>query len=74
MRLSEILKTTRMKAFMTQEEFASRMGVTTSTINRWEHGIVNPNMTAMKKIRKFCEEEQISFDEIESAWLTEKEK
>ncbi len=62
-----------MKAFMTQEEFASRMGVTTSTINRWEHGIVLPNMTAMKRIRKFCEEEQISFDEIESAWLTEKE-
>ena len=61
-----------MKAFMTQEEFASRMGVTTSTINRWEHGIVLPNMTAMKRLRTFCEEESISFEEIENAWLIEK--
>ncbi len=41
--------------------------------NRREHGIVNPDMTAMKRIGKFCEEEQIPFDEIESAWLAEKE-
>lgn len=72
MKLSEILKITRQKSFMTQEDLASRLSVTPSTINRWEHGKAKPNMTAMKRLRTFCEEESISFEEIETAWLIEK--
>lgn len=41
MQLSLALKTTRQKAFMTQEAFAKELGVTASTINRWEHGKAN---------------------------------
>ena len=32
-----------------------------------------PNITAMKKIKAFCEENNIPFDEIEAAWIAQKE-
>lgn len=71
MQLSEILKTTRKRALMTQDDFAAKMCVTTSTINRWEHGKVRPNITAMKRLKAFCAEQKFSFEEIETAWLKE---
>ena len=71
MQLSEILKIMRKKLFMTQEDLSVKLGVTTSTINRWEHGKVKPNMTAMKKLKTFCEEQNIPFEKIEAAWLSE---
>ena len=71
MQLSMLLKTTRQKAFLTQEGFAKEIFVTASTINRWEHGKAKPNLTAMKKLKTFCEEQNIPFEEIEAAWLSE---
>ena len=54
---------------MTQEEFASELGVAFSTVNRWENGKTIPNMTAMKQLKFFCEKNNIPFDEVEQAWL-----
>lgn len=67
--LSDILKKTRQKAFLTQEAFANEMKVSVSTINRWETGRVKPNLTAMKNLKQFCEQYGLSYEDIESEWF-----
>lgn len=73
MLLSELLRTLRMKTLLSQEDFAKALNVSVGTINRWENGKTSPNITAMKKIKTFCEENIIPFEEIEAAWIARKE-
>lgn len=73
MALCELLRTMRKRALLSQEDFAKALNVSVGTINRWENGKTKPNITAMKKIKAFCERKSISFEEIESAWIKEKE-
>jgi ribosome-binding protein aMBF1 (putative translation factor) len=73
MMLSELIRNMRRKALLSQEELAKELNVAVGTINRWEHGKTKPNITAMKKIKAFCENNSIPFDEIESEWLKDKE-
>ena len=61
------------KALLSQEDFAKELNVSVGTINRWENGKTKPNITAMKKIRAFCEERAMPLKKIESEWLREKE-
>ena len=67
--LAEAIKNLRKKTFYSQEAFASEIKVTAGTINRWEKGKCMPNITAMKNIKKFCDEKGCSFDEIEECWF-----
>ena len=69
MELSNEIKIIRQKAFMTQEAFAKMLNVSFTTVNRWESGKTHPNMTAMKQIKEFCVENNISFEELQEAWL-----
>lgn len=69
MRLGDKIRIVRQKAFLTQGEFASRLGVTTSTINRWEHNQVRPSFKAMREIKIFCMANNIPYDDLESEWL-----
>ena len=69
MNLSNEIKIIRQKAFMTQEAFAKALNVAFSTVNRWESGKTHPNMTAMKQLKIFCDENNISFDELQNVWL-----
>ena len=73
MPLSILLKTMRKKALLSQEEFATALAVSVGTINRWENGKTKPNITAMKKLKNFCTENAIPFEDIETAWLADKE-
>lgn len=73
MALHELLRTMRKRALLSQEDFAKELNVSTGTINRWENGKTKPNITAMKKIKAFCEVNSLPFEEIESEWLREKE-
>ncbi|MCQ2414061.1 MAG: helix-turn-helix domain-containing protein [Clostridia bacterium] len=70
MSLQEILKITRQKAFMSQEAFADKLCVSVATINRWENGKSKPNLTALKNIKQFCEEYNLSYSEIEDEWFS----
>lgn len=36
---------------ITQEELAHTVGVTTSTVNRWENGHASPSKLALKQLR-----------------------
>jgi len=75
MDISSEIKIIRQKAFMTQEAFAKELNVAFSTVNRWESGKTYPNISDMKQIKIFCDNNNISFDELQSAWLSKtKEK
>lgn len=69
MQLSEIIKMTRQKAFLSQDAFAQELSVAVSTSNRWENGKSRPNLTAMKKIKKSCEKNSLSYEIIENEWF-----
>lgn len=69
--LSEKIKILRQKALFTQEDFAKELNVAVSTVNRWEKGKAKPNITTMKTIKQFCENNGYSYEEIERSWLGE---
>ena len=69
MGLSEEIILIRKKGFFTQVEFAEKIGVSFSTVNRWETGKMNPNVSAMKRLKAYCEDLNIEFENVESAWL-----
>ena len=69
MSLGSAIRMTRQKAFYTQEAFAAKLDVALSTVNRWELNKVKPNMKAMKAIKAFCEEYDLSYEAIEKEWL-----
>ena len=68
MSLSDIIKGTRQKLFMSQEDFATAIHVSVATINRWENGRSKHNLTAMKNIKIFCENNNLPFEQLESEW------
>ena len=51
MSLGNIIRITRKKTFYTQEDFAKKLEVALSTVNRWEQDKAKPNMKAMKAIK-----------------------
>jgi len=71
MKLSEEIKRTRQKALLSQNDFAEALSLSPSTIARWETARVRPTITAMKRIKSFCEANQLPFNDIENAWLNE---
>lgn len=68
MNYSEEIKKIRTKLFLSQEAFARELEVSFSSINRWEGGKSKPNLSAMKKLKEFCESHNIDFSELEIQW------
>lgn len=56
------IKKVRQDAFLSQQDFAKELGVSFSTVNRWETGKTRPTYRAMKAIDLFCKKNQIPFD------------
>ena len=73
MKLGDIIRITRQKAFYTQEDFAKELNVALSTVNRWELNKAKPNVKAMKEIKRFWEESNLDYSEIEKEWLYHRE-
>lgn len=69
MSLGETIRIARQKAFFNQEEFAKKLNVALSTVNRWEQNKVRPNVKAMKQIKQFCDENGLDYETIETEWL-----
>jgi len=74
MSLGEAIRVTRQKAFYTQEDFAKKLEVALSTVNRWELNKAKPNMKAMKAIKAFCEDNKLDYEKIENEWLSYSEE
>lgn len=68
MSISTEIKDIRRKCLLNQTEFAKVIGVSFSTVNRWENGKATPNCQALKKIKVFCEKNSINFKVDLEAW------
>ena len=69
MNFPEEIKKLRECALLTQMEFSEIVGVAFSTVNRWENGKMNPNVSAMKRLKAYCDALNIEFGNVEKAWL-----
>ena len=58
MRIREL----RLKLDMTQEEFAHALGITVSTVNRWENGHSEPSKLARASIVGLAEKRGVIID------------
>ena len=65
---SKEIKRIRQKCFLSQEAFSRELNVSFYSVNRWEGEKSKPNMAAMKKIKEFCESQNIDFSALEKAW------
>ena len=57
--MKDLIRTIRAKANMNQEQFASALGTTAVSINRWENGKALPNQMAQTNIFQFCKAQGI---------------
>jgi len=48
------IKTIRKRSLLSQEAFAQALGVSFTTVNRWENGKGKPSFKAMKLIDDYC--------------------
>ncbi|AVH68607.1 helix-turn-helix domain-containing protein [Nostoc sp. 'Peltigera membranacea cyanobiont' N6] len=53
--VGQIIHDLRLLTGLTQEQFAATLGVTYTTINRWENGRSKPSPLAMEKIEGMLE-------------------
>lgn len=57
--MKDLIRTIRSSAGMNQERFASALGTTPLSINRWENGKTIPNRMAQMQLYNFCKEHDI---------------
>ena len=53
--LAEMIRDLRATLGLTQEKFAAKVGVTWSTVNRWENGRGKPSPLAMRQVKALQE-------------------
>lgn len=61
MKFAEEIKELRQKCLLSQVDFAKEIGVSFSTINRWETGKAKPNYKTLKRIYEYCKNNAIAF-------------
>lgn len=54
--VGKLIRELRLALGLTQEQLAAALGVTYSTINRWENGRSKPSPLAMEKIEEMVKE------------------
>jgi putative transcriptional regulator len=59
---SNDIKVIRQKSLLSQEAFAQVLGVSFTTVNRWEAGKSKPSYKTMKLIDDYCKAKGIDFD------------
>lgn len=64
MEFSEQIKYVRLELHMSQMEFGQLLGVSFTTVNRWENGKTTANYRALRRFEQLCQDKNISFEEI----------
>jgi transcriptional regulator with XRE-family HTH domain len=54
--ISKMIRRLRGALGLTQEQFAAKIGVTFSTVNRWENGKGKPSPLAMRRVEELQNE------------------
>ena len=67
--MKDLIKIIRTKANMNQEQFASALGTTAVSINRWENGKSIPNQMAQTNLYQFCKTQKIDVADIVTKML-----
>ena len=62
------IKEVRQQGYLSQQDFAEEIGVSFSTISRWENGKAMPNYQAMKKLVEYCKKLNIDYKPMEKEW------
>lgn len=57
--ISETIKLLRMRMMITQEKMARLIGVSVTTINRWENGVGTPSLTSLGKLQALAKGKKI---------------
>jgi putative transcriptional regulator len=71
--IPRLIRNLREKTGLTQEKFATKLGVTLLTINRWENGRTRPSPLAMQKIEELLRSLGDRGDNLLSEFFGEKE-
>ena len=53
--IGRLVRSLRERLELSQERFAARLGVTFSSVNRWENGRAKPSPLAMKQIEEIVD-------------------
>lgn len=67
--IPKLIKSIRQKLGFSQEELAQHLGVSFTSVNRWENGQTKPSKLARRQIKALCQEFncQISTFEVKRA-------
>lgn len=60
--ISRLIRELRQLTGLTQEQFAAALGVTYSTVNRWENTHMQPSPLALKQIKAMLKEISITLE------------
>lgn len=60
----ETIKKIRMKALMTQMEFAKAVGASVCAVSNWEAGKVAISMRNWRKVLAFCQDKGINVEKL----------
>ena len=63
MNYAKLIKKLREKLILTQTEFAKILGVSFTTVSRWEKGVHTPTMKVKRKIVELCKDNNIEMEE-----------
>lgn len=55
-KVGQLIREIRLLTCLTQEQFAARLGVTYSTVNRWENSRSSPSPVAMKLVENLLQD------------------
>lgn len=61
MEYQKIIKNLRTKLVLSQQEFAELLGVSFTSVNRWENGKHEPTIKVKRKIFQLCKENKIKY-------------
>lgn len=62
MKWAKIIRDIRTAGLLSQEDFAKELGVSFTTVNRWETGKSNPSYKALKLIDEYCKKNNVDID------------
>ena len=55
-KVGQLIKEIRFLTGLTQEQFAAKLGITYSTVNRWENSRSSPSPVAMKLVENLLQD------------------
>lgn len=74
MKFSQAVLQLRESLNLSQMSFAKELGVSFTSVNRWENEAQKPSPLAVKMLRSYCRERGLAFDHPDSANYNEEKQ